>query len=87
MAFISILLVDILAIVIIFNLAAGIILGIAGLVMQVINAKDQKNGKEVGKIRKLLAKVFCILGVAALAVLAAVILFYQLKIVPADLSM
>ncbi len=72
MAFISLIFIEILALIVFTNLVIGILLGIIGLIMQIKNRIDIKKGKNVSKIRKILSLIFCILG--AISIIIVVVL-------------
>ena len=80
MGFISIVILDILAIGLFFFLAVGLLLGIIGLIILIKNQIDKNNGKEISAVRKVVCVVFCVLGVLALIVIIGIGCFYFLKI-------
>lgn len=80
MAFISILIVDILILVVLFNIVVGLILGIIGFVLHIKNRKNEKQGNVVSKKRKIITLVFCIFGIIAVCATAFIVAFYFLKI-------
>ncbi len=80
MAFISILIIDILAIVIFINLLFGILLGITGIILAIKNHFDKKKEKSVSKIRKIITVIFCICGAFSVIAFAVLALLYHIKI-------
>ena len=79
MASLSVLILDILAIIIIAILGIGIILGIVGIILKIMNVHDIKKGKEVSKFRKILTLIFCICGLISFIIVAAFSFLYFLR--------
>ena len=64
---------------IISQLLIGFIIGVIGLFMACINKNDTVNGVTVSKLRKVLAIIFCCIGVASMIGAAFFIYFFIVK--------
>ncbi len=76
MAFISLLIIDFIILVLGYVIFSNSLFGIAGLILLIKNKYDEKKGRQISKIRKVLAAIFCILGIFALILIISVFVFY-----------
>lgn len=58
------------------SVLVGVLCGVVGLIMRIMNNKAVKNGQSVSKNRRQYADAFCLLGIVSVAVGIVIVILY-----------